>query len=401
VSVSGLHQTFDILQGFPLVAKYQLICVGNAERMSTLSKPNAQTIKALAVDAFQRNCVLSAVHNNNGYQQKRLNREMHDDRNTKRARQGEHDDRNTKRARPGEPGASLKHQMDNSARVHQSNTAIHVSTTNGKARLPPDDNSNEYDRGPNGKSGSQHPKDSAALQESDGRAEKARGPTSDSMKPAASRRKTVALCSSSQSSSSSESSSLSDSSSDSSTSDDSPDDESVKPDDESVKVNSLLGSKPNMTSSTPPITAERVKTEVIAVDDTSEGNVEKNPASSNLEQDDMMEDFGLENSQMNSQPEEVEQDSTSPQHFDGNSTMSNADKQQDSAFEPGRPEMPLDMKSSMVMSYDSDSCGDNRSEVDSESDEEGKTESRTNMVLGTSGFTNETSVAADCYDIDI
>jgi nucleolin len=394
VSVSGLHQTFDILQGFPLVAKYQLICVGNAERMSTLSKPNAQTIKALAVDAFQRNCVLSAVHNNNGYQQKRLNREMHDDRNTKRARQGEHDDRNTKRARPGEPGASLKHQMDNSARVHQSNTAIHVSTTNGKARLPPDDNSNEYDRGPNGKSGSQHPKDSAALQESDGRAEKARGPTSDSMKPAASRRKTVALCSSSQSSSSSESSSLSDSSSDSSTSDDSPDDESVK-------VNSLLGSKPNMTSPTPPITAERVKTEVIAVDDTSEGNVEKNPASSNLEQDDMMEDFGLENSQMNSQPEEVEQDSTSPQHFDGNSTMSNADKQQDSAFEPGRPEMPLDMKSSMVMSYDSDSCGDNRSEVDSESDEEGKTESRTNMVLGTSGFTNETSVAADCYDIDI
>jgi hypothetical protein len=81
--------------------------------------------------------------------------------------------------------------------------------------------------------------------------------------------------------------------------------------------------------------------------------------------------------------------------------MSNADKQQDSAFEPGRPEMPLDMKSSMVMSYDSDSCGDNRSEVDSESDEEGKTESRTNMVLGISGCTNETSVAADYYDIDI
>ena len=45
-------------------AKYQLICIGNAQQMSTLTNPNAQTVKALASNAIERNCVLSSLSSN-------------------------------------------------------------------------------------------------------------------------------------------------------------------------------------------------------------------------------------------------------------------------------------------------------------------------------------------------
>jgi superfamily I DNA and/or RNA helicase len=40
-------------------AKYQLICVGNVQRMACLTDAKAETVKRLACDAFQRGCVVS------------------------------------------------------------------------------------------------------------------------------------------------------------------------------------------------------------------------------------------------------------------------------------------------------------------------------------------------------
>ena len=55
-----------------VVAKNQLICVGNIERMRSLTNPNAKTVKALAEDAMERCCVLSSEEKIDRPERKRL-----------------------------------------------------------------------------------------------------------------------------------------------------------------------------------------------------------------------------------------------------------------------------------------------------------------------------------------
>lgn len=324
----------------PFLAKYQLICVGNAERMLTLTKSSAQTIKALSLDAFNRNCVLNSKQQKHGLPQKRLNPAMHDDRASKRPREVE--------------------QMDPTSSFLPSRSGIQPSADTENARVP-----------------------------SERKSEPHRSPASDSStKLSASEKRSVALCSSSESSlSSSESSSSSDSSSDGPKGDESAEDESVTAD-------SPLVGQQSVRSSTPPIPVQ-IKAEVIAIDNSSERSAP--------EQDDDGNGVGVAGRQMAAQPEVVAQHTGSPQ-FDCNVPTLKATDGRHSAVELGRSEMPLGLSSSLVMSYDSGSCGDNGSAMDSDADEEGnrlKTESRTNMTVGTNGFQTKTSIATDYYDIDI
>lgn len=55
-------------------AKYQMICVGNIERMTTLPDGRAQAVKRLAIDAFNRRCVHPFP-----FQDRSLCRTIHDD----------------------------------------------------------------------------------------------------------------------------------------------------------------------------------------------------------------------------------------------------------------------------------------------------------------------------------
>ena len=70
-----------------VLAKYQLICVGNAERMTTLSDPKAATVKTLASDAMDRESVIfpnsSRGEVNN---QKRVNETRKEKRKKKKKR---------------------------------------------------------------------------------------------------------------------------------------------------------------------------------------------------------------------------------------------------------------------------------------------------------------------------
>ena len=55
--------------------------------MRLLSNPRAQTVKALAQDAMERNCIVSSHHSKDVYQQKRpMKTKLSDDRDNKRAR---------------------------------------------------------------------------------------------------------------------------------------------------------------------------------------------------------------------------------------------------------------------------------------------------------------------------
>eukprot|EP00980_Cylindrotheca_fusiformis_P011078 scaffold2551_cov113-Cylindrotheca_fusiformis.AAC.17 len=316
--------------------------------MSTLSKANAQTIRALGVDAFQRNCVLSSQNQTNGCHKKRLNMEMHEDGRDRKRAKGERTNKN---------------QVERTRRAQQSFNATNTSAVE-ETRLPKTSNCRPAERSTLSEAHEEN-----VRQENRIRAEKARSGNTK-------RERSVALCSSSESSTS-ESSSSSDSSSDGSTSDDSVD---------SVKASRIL---PDQSTSQ---LGTKVKVEVTAGDETSQNE--------NVKQDGAIQEFCVRSDELYSQPEEFDQstgnsDSVIPNIANGRDTARGLEKSENK---------PLALSSSLVMSYDSASCGDNGSEIGSDSDEGHETwkaESRTNMKVGTQKQRNKISASADCYDIDI
>jgi len=55
-------------------AKYQLVCVGNAESMARLSHPKAKTIQSLTLDAFERGCTIRSFRGGREWKSWKLKR---------------------------------------------------------------------------------------------------------------------------------------------------------------------------------------------------------------------------------------------------------------------------------------------------------------------------------------
>lgn len=100
-------------------AKYQLICIGNAQQMSTLTNPNAQTVKALASNAIERNRVLSSLSSNHHQNPKHALMDT------------------AIPARKKRPRDSISYRNSQENRVSGRNTATSVSTADRKVNLPP------------------------------------------------------------------------------------------------------------------------------------------------------------------------------------------------------------------------------------------------------------------------
>jgi len=301
-------------------AKYQLILVGNAERMASLTSPKAKTVRALAIDAIDRSCLLLSIHARNSGRNKR---QCPDTNNEGRE----------KRSRPEESRAANK----------ITNPVSDSSGENSKGRIDVDANAREDNRKQSGE-------------------EKHQNESNDDRSVSQTGQGVVQLCQSSSSTSSSGSSSSSSSSdSDSSMSDLS----------EQNKIPSIIQS---LNVHTPPQSIE----EKVSI--RSEDRYDNDPFERSGQ--DELDDASVQSSLGAIGGLLLPSVETAAIQTDHGSNFTVREDRLLMA-ESGRSDIPLKLDTNMVMSDDSASYGDNRSELEWISDEDGRNnDSRTNMNIG-------------------
>ncbi|CAJ1940448.1 unnamed protein product [Cylindrotheca closterium] len=314
-------------------AKYQLICVGNAERMAALTSPKAKTIRALAIDAIDRNCLLRSMHTRNSGPNKRQRADTNNEGREKRVR-----------SRESIPDNTTKIPLSDSHRVN-SNGLIDEDTSareDDRKQSSEDQHENES-KNEKRASGTRlgNPKTREIPNSSNFR-------NSNDKRSSSGNAVQLRPCSASTSSSSSNSSSSSSSDSDLSGQNEIP----------SIVRSSDVCS--------PSRSLENISTR-------SEDRYDNDPFE-RCSQDEFNDPIA--------QDSNVGDEETAAIQIEHSSKFSVLETRSLTA-ESGRSEIPLALDTAMVMSDDSASYGDNRSELEWNSDEVGgNNESRTNMDIG-------------------